>query len=129
MKALVYHGPGQRSWDTVTDPTIIDPTDIVVRIDSSTICGSDLHILKGDVPETKPGTVLGHEAVGTVQELGANVGTVSVGDRVLLSCVSSCGSCRFCREGRYGQCLGGGRMDLRTPHQWPAGRVRTRALR
>jgi alcohol dehydrogenase len=108
MKALVYHGPGQRSWDTVTDPTIVDPTDIVVRIDSSTICGSDLHILKGDVPETTPGTVLGHEAVGVVQEIGANVSTVAIGDRVLLSCVSSCGSCRFCKEGRYGQCLGGG---------------------
>src|SRR6202451_2056177 len=108
MKALVYQGPGQRSWDTVDGPTIIEPTDIVVRIDSSTICGSDLHILKGDVPETKPGTVLGHEAVGTVQELGANVSTVAVGDRVLLSCVSSCGRCRYCKEGRYGQCLGGG---------------------
>lgn len=108
MKALVYQGPGQRSWDTVADPTIIDQTDIVVRIDTSTICGSDLHILKGDVPETTPGTVLGHEAVGTVQEIGANVSTVAVGDRVLLSCVSSCGRCRFCKEGRYGQCLGGG---------------------
>jgi alcohol dehydrogenase len=108
MKALVYHGPGQRGWDTVGDPAIIDPTDIIVRIDSSTICGSDLHILKGDVPETTPGTVLGHEAVGTVQEIGANVSTVAIGDRVLLSCVSSCGRCRFCKEGRYGQCLGGG---------------------
>ena len=108
MKALVYHGPGQRGWDTVDDPTIIDPTDIVVRIDTSTICGTDLHILKGDVPETTPGTVLGHEAVGTVQEIGASVTTVAVGDRVLLSCVSSCGRCRFCNEGRYGQCLGGG---------------------
>ena len=108
MKALVYHGPGQRGWDTVDDPTIIDPTDIVVRIDSSTICGTDLHILKGDVPETTPGTVLGHEAVGTVQEIGPGVSTVAVGDRVLLSCVSSCGRCRFCKEGRYGQCLGGG---------------------
>jgi alcohol dehydrogenase len=108
MKALVYHGPGQRGWDTVDDPTIIDPTDIVVRIDSSTICGTDLHILKGDVPETTPGTVLGHEAVGTVQEVGQSVGTVAVGDRVLLSCVTSCGRCRFCKESRYGQCLGGG---------------------
>ncbi len=108
MKALVYHGPGQRGWDTVDDPTIIDPTDIVVRIDTSTICGSDLHILKGDVPETTPGTVLGHEAIGTVQEVGASVSTVEIGDRVLLSCVSSCGRCRFCRERRYGQCLGGG---------------------
>jgi alcohol dehydrogenase len=108
MKALVYHGPNQRSWDTVDDPTIVDPTDIVVRIDTSTICGSDLHILKGHVPETIPGTVLGHEAVGTIEEIGASVTTVEVGDRVLLSCVTSCGRCRFCKEHRYGQCLGGG---------------------
>jgi alcohol dehydrogenase len=108
MKALVYHGPGERGWDSVDDPTIIDPTDIVVRIDTSTICGTDLHILKGDVPETSPGTVLGHEAVGTVQETGSMVNTVAIGDRVLLSCVSSCGRCRFCKEGRHGQCLGGG---------------------
>jgi alcohol dehydrogenase len=108
MKALVYQGPGQRDWDTVADPTIVDPTDLVVRIDTSTICGTDLHILKGDVPETTPGTVLGHEAVGTVEEIGAGVSTVAVGDRVLMSCVSSCGRCRFCKEGRYGQCLGGG---------------------
>ena len=108
MKALVYHGPGERGWDTVADPTILDPTDAIVRIDTSTICGTDLHILKGDVPETTPGTVLGHEAVGTVQEIGASVTTVAPGDRVLMSCVSSCGRCRFCKEGRYGQCLGGG---------------------
>jgi alcohol dehydrogenase len=108
MKALVYHGPGQRGWDTIDDPTILDPTDAIVRIDTSTICGTDLHILKGDVPETTPGTVLGHEAVGTVQEVGASVTTVAPGDRVLMSCVSSCGRCRFCKEGRYGQCLGGG---------------------
>src|ERR1700730_4729537 len=108
MKALVYHGPGQRSWEEVPDPAIEQPTDIVVRIDTSTICGSDLHILKGDVPETKPGTVLGHEAVGTVVELGVGVTTVSEGDRVLMSCISACGRCRYCKEGRYGQCLGGG---------------------
>ncbi len=108
MKALVYHGPGERGWDTVDDPTILEPTDAIVRIDSSTICGTDLHILKGDVPETTPGTVLGHEAVGTVQEVGAAVTTVAPGDRVLMSCVSSCGRCRFCKEARYGQCLGGG---------------------
>jgi alcohol dehydrogenase len=108
MKALVYHGPGERGWDTVEDPSIIDPTDIVVRVDTSTICGSDLHILKGDVPETTAGTILGHEAVGTVEEVGAGVSTVAAGDRVLMSCVSSCGRCRFCNEGRYGQCLGGG---------------------
>jgi alcohol dehydrogenase len=108
MKALVYHGPGERGWDTVDDPTIVDPTDAIVRIDTSTICGTDLHILKGDVPETTPGTILGHEAVGTIQEVGAGVSTVTPGDRVLMSCVSSCGRCRYCKEGRYGQCLGGG---------------------
>jgi len=108
MKALVYHGPGQRAWDTVDDPTILQPTDAIVRIDTSTICGTDLHILKGDVPETVPGTVLGHEAVGTVDEVGAGVSTVAAGDRVLMSCISSCGRCRYCKEGRYGQCLGGG---------------------
>jgi alcohol dehydrogenase len=108
MKALVYHGPGQRGWDSVDDPTIVDATDIIVRVDTTTICGTDLHILKGDVPETTPGTILGHEAVGTVLEIGPSVTTVAPGDRVLMSCVSSCGACRFCKEGRYGQCLGGG---------------------
>ena len=108
MKALVYHGPGQRGWDSVNDPTIVDPTDVVARIDTTTICGTDLHILKGDVPEVTPGTVLGHEAVGTVEEVGAAVTGVAVGDRVLMSCISSCGRCRFCKEGRYGQCIGGG---------------------
>ena len=108
MKALVYHGPGQRGWDTVADPSILEPTDAIVHIDTSTICGTDLHILKGDVPETTPGTVLGHEAVGTIQEVGAGVTTIAPGDKVLMSCVSSCGRCRFCKEGRYGQCLGGG---------------------
>ena len=108
MKALVYHGPGQRAWESVPDPTILEPTDAIVRIDSSTICGTDLHILKGDVPEVKPGTILGHEAVGTVVEVGAAVTTVMPGDRVLVSCISSCGRCRFCKEGHYGLCTGGG---------------------
>ena len=108
MKALVYHGPGLRAWETVADPTILEPTDAIVRIDSSTICGTDLHILKGDVPEVKPGTVLGHEAVGTVVETGAAVSTLKEGDRVLVSCITSCGRCRFCREGHYGLCTGGG---------------------
>jgi alcohol dehydrogenase len=108
MKALVYHGPAERGWDTVDDPAIIDATDAIVRIDTSTICGSDLHILKGDVPETLPGTILGHEAVGTVVEVGSAVSTVAIGDRVLLSCVSACGRCSYCKQARYGQCLGGG---------------------
>ena len=108
MKALVYHGPGQKSWDDVPDPTIEAPTDIVVRIDSSTICGTDLHILKGDVPECLPGTILGHEATATVVEKGSAVTTLEIGDRVLVSCITSCGRCRFCKERRYGQCIGGG---------------------
>src|SRR5881392_2305337 len=84
MKALVYHGPGRRAWEEVPDPVLEEPTDIIVRIDSSTICGTDLHILKGDVPEVKPGTILGHEAVGTVIEIGAAVTTLGAGDRVLV---------------------------------------------
>ena len=108
MKALVYHGPGQRAWDEVPDPTIEAPTDAIVRIDASTICGTDLHILKGDVPAVKPGTILGHEAVGTVVEIGSGVTTLETGDRVLVSCITSCGRCRFCKEGRYGLCTGGG---------------------
>jgi alcohol dehydrogenase len=108
MKALVYHGPGQRAWESVPDPELVDATDAIVRIDSSTICGTDLHILKGDVPEVKPGTILGHEAVGTVVEVGSAVTTIVPGDRVLISCITSCGRCRFCREGHYGLCTGGG---------------------
>jgi alcohol dehydrogenase len=108
MKALVYHGPGERSWDTVPDPTILEPTDAIVRIDTTTICGTDLHILKGDVPTCKPGTILGHEAVGTVVETGSAVTMVAPGDHVLVPCITSCGRCRFCKEGRYGQCTGGG---------------------
>jgi len=108
MKALVYHGPGQRAWEEVPDPKIEEPTDALVRIDTSTICGTDLHILKGDVPEVKPGTILGHEAVGTVIETGSAVTTLQAGDRVLISCITSCGRCRFCKEGRYGLCTGGG---------------------
>jgi alcohol dehydrogenase len=108
MKALIYHGPGEKVWDTKPDPMIVDPCDAVVRIDSSTICGTDLHILKGDVPEVTPGTVLGHEAVGTIVETGAAVTTFAEGDRVLMSCITSCGRCRFCKEARYGLCTGGG---------------------
>ena len=108
MQAVVYHGPGEKSWDEVADPKLEADTDAVVRIDSVTICGTDLHILKGDVPEVTPGRILGHEAVGTVVETGAGVHSRREGDRVLLSCISACGHCRFCREGRFGQCLGGG---------------------
>jgi alcohol dehydrogenase len=108
MKALVYNGPGERSWEAVADPRIEAETDAIVKIDSATICGTDLHILKGDVPEVEPGTILGHEAVGTVVETGAAVTTLKADDRVLVSCITSCGRCRFCKEGRYGLCSGGG---------------------
>jgi alcohol dehydrogenase len=97
-----------RAWEEVPDPVIVEPTDAIVRIDVATICGTDLHILKGDVPETTPGTILGHEAVGTVVEVGAAVTTIERGDQVLISCITSCGRCRFCKEGHYGLCTGGG---------------------
>jgi alcohol dehydrogenase len=108
MKALVYYGAGKRAWDDVPDPQVSDPEDLVVRVDAFTIFGTDLHILRGDVPEVQSGRVLGHEAVGTVTSVGPGVRSVRAGDRVLMSCISACGRCRFCREGRYGQCQGGG---------------------
>ncbi|MFJ8114185.1 zinc-dependent alcohol dehydrogenase family protein [Streptomyces sp. NPDC096132] len=108
MKGYVFHGPGQSAWEDVPDPAVKETTDAVVRIGAVTICGTDLHILKGDVPEVRPGTVLGHEAVGEIVEVGSDVRTVRPGDRVLVSCISSCGRCRFCRDGMYGQCRGGG---------------------
>ena len=108
MKAIVYHGPGEKRWEEVPDPTIVDDTDAIVRVDTVTICGTDLHILKGDVPAVTDGRILGHEAVGTVEEVGAGVKNVAVGDRVLVSCISACGRCEYCRKGMYGQCQGGG---------------------
>jgi alcohol dehydrogenase len=104
----VYHGPGQKAWEEVPDPRIRVDTDAIVRVDAVTICGTDLHILKGDVPAVTDGRILGHEAVGTVEAVGSSVTTVRPGDRVLISCITSCGRCRFCREGRYGLCTGGG---------------------
>jgi len=108
MRAVVYHGPGQKAWEEVPRPVLQADGDAIVRVDAVTICGTDLHILKGDVPTVTDGRILGHEAVGTVEEVGMGVKNVKVGDRVLISCITSCGSCRFCREARYGQCLGGG---------------------
>jgi alcohol dehydrogenase len=108
MHALVYHGPNNKAWEEVPKPILIDDTDAIVRVDATTICGSDLHILKGDVPEVTDGRILGHEAVGTVEDVGLGVKNVKVGDRVLVSCITACGTCRFCREARYGQCIGGG---------------------
>ncbi|MFE7841436.1 zinc-dependent alcohol dehydrogenase family protein [Streptomyces sp. NPDC057474] len=108
MKGCVFHGPGQSAWEEIPDPAVKEPTDAVVRVDAVTICGTDLHILSGDVPEVRPGTVLGHEAVGEIVEVGGDVRTVRPGDRVLVSCISACGRCRYCRKSAYGQCRGGG---------------------
>lgn len=112
MKAVVFHGPGEKSLEEVPDPEIVDETDAVVRVDAVTICGTDLHILKGDVPAVTDGRVLGHEAVGTIESVGAGVRTVKPGDRVLVSCITACGRCRFCRASRYSQCMGGGSWIL-----------------
>jgi alcohol dehydrogenase len=108
MRAIVYHGPGKKAYEEVPDPVLQDDTDAIVRVDAVTICGTDLHILKGDVPAVTDGRILGHEAVGTVEQVGSGVKNVRVGDRVLVSCISACGACRYCREASYGQCLGGG---------------------
>ena len=108
MTALVYPGPGNTAWEQVADAAVIDSTDAVVRVEATTICGTDLHILKGDLPAVTDGRILGHEAVGTVIDVGSAVRRVCVGDRVLVSCITACGTCRYCREGHAGQCLGGG---------------------
>lgn len=105
MKALVFHGPGTISWDDVPDADVVDPTDAVVQVDTTTICGTDLHILKGDVPAVKPGRVLGHEGVGTVVSVGSAVRSIKVGSRVIISCISACGVCAYCRTGNPSHCL------------------------
>jgi alcohol dehydrogenase len=104
VKALVYHGPGEKSWDTVDDPKPTEPTDVVVQIDTTTICGTDLHILEGDVPTVEPGRVLGHEAVGTVIETGSAVTGLRSGDRVLVPAITSCGRCAYCKRGMPSHC-------------------------
>lgn len=104
MKALVFHGPGQKSWEEVPDPVIQDPTDAIVRIETTTICGTDLHILKGDVPAVTDGRILGHEAVGVVTELGAEVTGIEVGDRVVVPAITNCGSCTYCADGMPSHC-------------------------
>jgi alcohol dehydrogenase len=108
MKAVVYHGPGSMAWEDVPRPELLADSDAIVAVDTTTICGTDLHILKGDLPAMVDGRIIGHEAVGTISEIGSAVKNVKVGDRVLVSCVSACGACRFCRESSYGQCTGGG---------------------
>ncbi|NIJ15399.1 zinc-dependent alcohol dehydrogenase family protein [Sphingobium vermicomposti] len=108
MKALVYHGPGQKSLDERPKPTVQAPTDAIVRITKTTICGTDLHILKGDVPTCEPGRILGHEGVGVIEEVGAAVASFKPGDHVLISCITSCARCEYCRRGMYSHCAEGG---------------------
>ena len=108
MKALVFKGPGQKSWEEAQKPTLQHPTDAIIKMFKTTICGTDLHILKGDVPEVTPGRILGHEGVGIVEEVGSAVSNFQPGDHVLISCISSCGKCDYCRKGMYSHCTNGG---------------------
>jgi len=108
MKALVYHGPGKMAWEDKPWPALREPTDALVRITTSTICGTDLHILKGDLPAVTDGRILGHEGVGVVEEAGAAVSNFKKGDRVLISCITSCGKCDYCRKTLYSHCRNGG---------------------
>jgi alcohol dehydrogenase len=108
MKALVYHEPGKCGWEEKPRPSIQEPTDAIVRVTHTTICGTDLHILKGDVPAVQPGRILGHEGVGVIEEVGEDVEAFKPGERVLISCVTSCGRCDFCRKNMYAHCRNGG---------------------
>jgi alcohol dehydrogenase len=108
MKALIYQGPGQKAFEEKTKPRIEAASDVIVKVLKTTICGTDLHILKGDVPTCKPGTTLGHEGVGVVEEVGAGVTAFKKGDHVLISCITSCGKCEYCKRGMYSHCTTGG---------------------
>src|ERR1700726_3904371 len=108
MRALVYHGPGKMAWEAKPRPAIQKPGDAIVRITTSTICGTDLHILKGDLPAVTDGRILGHEGVGIIEEVGTGVTNFKKGDRVLISCITSCGKCEYCKKGMYSHCEDGG---------------------
>jgi len=133
MKALVYHGPARRRGRRWPDPKIVAPTDVIVRVDTTTICGTDLHILKGDVPAVTDGRILGHEGIGTIIEIGSAVSKLAVGDRVIISCITSCGACSYCHQQLPAHCsttrAHPGSVDLRAPHRRHPSRVRTRAVR
>jgi threonine dehydrogenase-like Zn-dependent dehydrogenase len=109
MKAIVYGGPGNKAWEDVPEPGIQDPTDAIVKVECTTICGTDLHILKGDVPAVTEGRILGHEGVGVVTEVGPSCTGVTVGDQVIISCISKCMECEYCKAGLTSHCqtLGG----------------------
>jgi len=108
MKALVYLGPGKKELLERPKPELSAPTDAIVKITKTTICGTDLHILKGDVPTCQPGRILGHEGVGVIDKVGVAVTAFKPGDRVLISCISSCGKCVYCRKLMYSHCTSGG---------------------
>jgi alcohol dehydrogenase len=108
MKALVYHGPGKKSWEEKPKPKINEPTDAVLKILKTTICGTDLHIMKGDVPDVTDGRIIGHEGVGVIEEVGSSVNNFKKGDHVLISCITSCGNCEFCKKAMYSHCIKGG---------------------
>jgi alcohol dehydrogenase len=108
MHALVYHGPGKPSWEAHPRPTLRDAGDAIVRITTSTICGSDLHILRGDVPTVTEGRILGHEGIGVIEETGSAVSSFRKGDKVVISCITACGKCDFCRKQMYSHCRNGG---------------------
>ena len=108
MKALVYHGATKKSWEEKPKPAILQSTDAIVRITKTTICGTDLHIMKGDVPEVEDGRILGHEGIGVIEETGASVTAFKKGDKVLISCITSCGKCDYCKRGMYSHCENGG---------------------
>lgn len=108
MKALVYKGPGQKAYEDHAKPALRDPTDAIVKVTRTTICGTDLHILKGDVATCTPGRILGHEGVGIIESVGAAVTAFKPGDHVLISCVSACGKCEYCRKSMFSHCTTGG---------------------
>ena len=108
MKALVYKGPGKKAIEDRPIPDIAAPTDAIVKIVKTTICGTDLHILKGDMPTCAPGRILGHEGIGVIETVGSAVTGFRTGDRVIVSCISSCGKCDYCRRGMYSHCIDGG---------------------
>src|SRR6266436_5585103 len=127
MKALVYHGPGKKAVEDRAKPELRAPDDAIVKITKTTICGTDLHILKGDVATCAPGRILGHEGVGVIDSVGAGVTAFRPGDHVLISCISACAKCEYCRRGMYSHCIAGGwvlgnEIDgtqaeyVRTPH-------------
>ncbi|MFZ6648034.1 zinc-dependent alcohol dehydrogenase family protein [Undibacterium sp. TJN25] len=108
MKALVYLGPAKKALEDRPKPELSVPTDAIVKITKTTICGTDLHILKGDVPSCEPGRILGHEGVGIIDAVGTAVTAFKPGDRVLISCISACGKCTYCRQLMYSHCTTGG---------------------